>query len=383
MHDSFEMKPAQKTFSELGAFLQDPLNEHLQKAIDDGAIPIGYTCSYVPEVMLSVGKLMPVRVRAPGVSGTEIADAYLFTTSCSYVRSLLEFAVDGRYDFLRGWVFASSCTHLARLYDNIDYLTKPDFGHMLDVPNILKPSSLVWYREELDNLRKALASHFGIVMDDAALSAAIIDYNAQVKLLKAVGDLRKQEFPPFSGGDFHRLMLAWTSLPSSLTCELAQKMLDKAKEGATVSKYRARLLVMGSEVDEPGYLDLIESQGGLVVADRFCNGSLPALTTIDENIDPLTAITKHTFARTECPRMMGEWEQRIERIKQLITEYRVDGVVLQVIKFCDKWGVEAAVMVKALRKAGIPVLRLEREYRLSDVGQAKTRIQAFMESMGK
>jgi len=36
-----------------------------------------------------------------------------------------------------------------------------------------------------------------------------------------------------------------------------------------------------------------------------------------------------------------------------------------------------------LRKEGIPVLRLEREYRLSSEGQLSTRVQAFLESMRK
>ncbi len=63
--------------------------------------------------------------------------------------------------------------------------------------------------------------------------------------------------------------------------------------------------------------------------------------------------------------------------------YRVDGVVLEFVKFCDTWGVEAAMLVRTLREAGVPVLSLEREYRMSGEGQLRTRIQAFLETMGK
>jgi benzoyl-CoA reductase/2-hydroxyglutaryl-CoA dehydratase subunit BcrC/BadD/HgdB len=45
--------------------------------------------------------------------------------------------------------------------------------------------------------------------------------------------------------------------------------------------------------------------------------------------------------------------------------------------------VERSPLVATLREAGMPVLRLERDYRLTGEGQLRTRIQAFLESMGK
>ncbi|MGD0277471.1 MAG: hypothetical protein ABSB79_15735 [Syntrophales bacterium] len=37
--------------------LETPQNQLIEQAVDEGYIPIGYTCCYVSEVMLSVGKL--------------------------------------------------------------------------------------------------------------------------------------------------------------------------------------------------------------------------------------------------------------------------------------------------------------------------------------
>ena len=98
----------------LDEIMGEPENDQLEKAMANGRIPIGYTCSYVPRVILSVDGLVPVRMRAPGIAGTEIADIYLSKVTCSYARSLLEFAMDDRYAFLGGWVFAASCDHLRR-----------------------------------------------------------------------------------------------------------------------------------------------------------------------------------------------------------------------------------------------------------------------------
>ena len=105
--------------------LESPQNELVEQAVSDGRIPIGYSCSFVPEAFLMADKLFPVRLQAPGVAGTEIADIYLSNFICTYCRSLLEFAIDDRFDLIRGWVFVPSCAHMQRLYDNLEYLNKP------------------------------------------------------------------------------------------------------------------------------------------------------------------------------------------------------------------------------------------------------------------
>jgi benzoyl-CoA reductase/2-hydroxyglutaryl-CoA dehydratase subunit BcrC/BadD/HgdB len=140
---------------------------------------------------------------------------------------------------------------------------------------------------------------------------------------------------------------------------------------------------VGGHLDDPGYINIIESQGGLVVGDRLCTGSYPGLMPIPETGDPIAVLAKHYLTRTSCPRMMEAFQERAEDIVSVARECRADGVVIQVLKFCDTWGVEAASFFSYIREAGIPVLRLERDYRLGGEGQLRTRIQAFIESMGK
>jgi len=119
------------------------------------------------------------------------------------------------------------------------------------------------------------------------------------------------------------------------------------------------------------------------VADRFCTGSIPGLEPVTLSGDPLADMARHVFRKTMCPRMMEDFDRRVEKIIETVKEYRVDGVIIQIVKFCDIWGVESGPLVSALRDAGIPVLKLEREYRLSGEGQLRTRVQAFLESMGR
>ncbi|MFZ5569753.1 MAG: 2-hydroxyacyl-CoA dehydratase subunit D [Thermodesulfobacteriota bacterium] len=367
----------------LGDMLREPENGFLVSASAEGRIPVGYTCSYVPQVILSVDGLVPVRLRAPGAAGTEIADIYLSNVVCSYTRSLLEFAMDGRYDFLGGWVFASGCDHIRRLLDNLVYLRTPRFTHMVDVPHRRGAMALAWYEEELCVLCARLSAAFGVDTGRAALSRAISRYNDFNRKVQIIGDCRKEKNPPVSGTEFQRIMIASLSGGRDQMMAALDRMAGEIPGRPGNNRYRARLMVVGGNVDDTAFIELLESSGGIVVADRFCTGSIPETELIDEGGDPLKAIAKYTLDRQACPRMMEDFTERMAAILRTRDEYQADGVVIENLKFCDIWGIESALLVQALRDAGVPVLRVERDYRQGSEGQLRTRVQAFIESMGK
>lgn len=363
--------------------LADPLNSLVEQAMDEGRVPLGYTCSYVPETLLSVGKLFPVRLRAPGIAGTELADTYLSNVICSYTKSLLEMALSGAYERMGGVIFTANCDHMRRLMDNMAYLRKPAFSHTLDVPHKRGGPALDWFMEEIRVLAGKLSDHFGVRASGEDLLEAIRGRNVFARLLRSIGEMRKHDPPLITGGEFHRIMIASLVTPKNLLLPLVENFHSRAVERDGVGPFRARIMVAGGDLDDTSFIDTIESQGGLVVADRFCTGSLPGLDPVPETGDPLRAVAEHTLAKVLCPRMMEDFDERAAAIRETAREYHADGIVLQAIKFCDTWGVEGSTMTSELRSAGIPVLRLEREYRHGGEGQLRTRVQAFIESMGK
>jgi benzoyl-CoA reductase/2-hydroxyglutaryl-CoA dehydratase subunit BcrC/BadD/HgdB len=185
-----------------------------------------------------------------------------------------------------------------------------------------------------------------------------------------------------TGTEFQQIMLAAVTSPRRMIADALKQAKEEIATRNSPIDSRARLLILGGHINDPGLVEVIESQGGLVVADRVCTGSIPALTTIDEDKDPIVALAEHTMVKADCPRMM-DFDGRLQRTLDVIEEYHVDGVVIETIKFCDTWSLEATEVVKRLRDRDMPVLRLEREYRLSGEGQIRTRVQAFLESMGR
>jgi benzoyl-CoA reductase/2-hydroxyglutaryl-CoA dehydratase subunit BcrC/BadD/HgdB len=369
--------------SMLDEVIREPENRWLEKAVEDGKVPIGYTCSYVPRVLLSLDGLIPVRMRAPGVVGTEIADIYLSNVTCSYTRSLLEHAMDDRYDFLGGWVFAAGCDHVRRLLDNLDYLISPEFTHIIDAPHRQGDAALGWYIKELEILLGKLSDHFEVDTGKEALQSAIVNQNRFHRVLQSIADLRKKKHPPMSGTEFQRIMISSLTTPRDDFEDTLHQIKNELSKQKGISDYRARLMVVGGNIDDTEFIHVIESTGGLVVADRFCTGSMPGLSLMDEDKDSLTEIAEKTLSETSCPRMMEDFTSRLRSILHTAREYEVDGVIVEHLKFCDIWGIESSLMMDGLRDAGIPALRLERDYQLTGEGQLRTRIQAFLERMKK
>ena len=67
----------------------------------------------------------------------------------------------------------------------------------------------------------------------------------------------------------------------------------------------------------------------------------------------------------------------------MIRDFKVDGVILERLAFCDLWGFEQFSTQNDFKEWNFPLLILDREYILSGVGQLRTRVQAFLETIGR
>ena len=112
--------------------------------------------------------------------------------------------------------------------------------------------------------------------------------------------------------------------------------------------YRCRVAMVGSEIDDPQLIKLAEECGLIVVADRYCFGSLPGRQVIELNNDEdaLTQVCRYYMQSGQCPRFLTteKVNERHEYIDKIGKEYHVDGIIIEQIKFCDYWGYGRAFM---------------------------------------
>ena len=101
---------------------------------------------------------------------------------------------------------------------------------------------------------------------------------------------------------------------------------------------------------------------------------------IDTDGDPVAALARGYLERSICPRMFGQYRQRLAAVLETVTNAGIDAVVLQNIRFCDLHGSENSLFERDLEARGIPCLKIEREYGpLVEKGRIRMRLDAFLE----
>jgi benzoyl-CoA reductase/2-hydroxyglutaryl-CoA dehydratase subunit BcrC/BadD/HgdB len=70
---------------------------------------------------------------------------------------------------------------------------------------------------------------------------------------------------------------------------------------------------------------------------------------------------------------------RYDHIFKLAKEYKVDGVISDVIRYCAPLENDRPWLKKEMDERGIPILELGLEYGENPSGQMRTRVEAFLE----
>lgn len=373
--------------------LEDVNNDLVKQAQNEGNIAIGTVCSLIPEPLVNLPGTFAVRLRAPRTGSIEMGSYYLSSMLCEGCRAILERAIEGGFQFLDCILAPDACAQMNRCVENIEkqnLCTKEKFFITYsDVPMKSDATALDHYVKQMKiRLLEPLAEKYGIDVSDNALRKAVEMQNKISSIIREIGDFRKEENPRITGYEFAVLCIATYVCPHYLILDKLQETLEeiKTRQPDDTKKYRARVVLLGSEIDNPDFIKLAEEAGALVVADRFCFGSLPGRDEIilNESEDVLTQICRHYLKIGKCPRFMNT-EKIIERQKYadyLAKEYNADGLIYEQIKFCDYWGYERASQFHIMREEyGWPVLSIEKPYVFSTSGQLRTRIQAFVESL--
>lgn len=375
------------------SLLENADNELVKKAQADGGIALGYTCFHIPEVLLNVDNCFSVRLRAPNTGSVDIATYYMSNYTCEFARALLERAIEGGYQFLDAMIGVDACSMMNRSMEHFDILqvnNKPNFfvTHT-DMPYKITDYTLDSYVKQMRlRVLDRITEVFGVDTSDAAIRKAVEQHNEVCRIISEISEMRKAQNPVITGYEFHVLNLVTYTCPKALILPYLRETLEelRTREPDEKSPFRARVAIVGSEIDDPSLTKLIEGCGALVVSDRYCFGSTPGREAIElkDDEDALRQICLHYMEVSECARYISDEKvlQRRVTADRLAREFNAEGVIYEQMKYCDYWGFERALASHVLAEEyGWPVLSIDRLYNNGNSGQLRTRVQAFVESL--
>ena len=377
--------------------LQDANNALVQAACAEGRLALAYNCSYIPEVLLDVEGCFSVRLRAPRCTNPDLATYYMTNRSCPYSKSILERAFEGGYNFIDALLGQECCTTMNRMEQYFDYCKlipkEKFFTSFIDMPLKKTAWHAGYFRRQIEQkIIEPLGRVYGVDFSEEKLRAAIEQHNEVCRIITEIGDMRKLPNPPVTGYEFHVIQLVSLTCPKDLILPYLRETLEeiKSREPEPKFPFRARVMVAGSEIDDPDFTKLLESCGAYVVADRYCFGSIPGREEIivRPGEDVLQAIADHYIQTNQCPRAMGPENvvARKQFLYKIAQEYGAEGVIVENMKFCEYWGYERAQAAQWMRDGfslpgTLPVCQIEKDYTNAATGQLRTRFQAFVESL--
>jgi len=343
-----------------------------------GGKVMGYLCTYVPEEVIYAAGILPVRIMGSH-EPQDISEMHIYGMYCAHSRDCLAQGLKGEYSYLDGIITAHSCMHIRQTFDSWRRHIPITFSYYLYMPaHLVNPSARDCLTEELQALKQALEDWSGNTISTQALDHSIETYNTNRRLMRQIYELRKRERPPISGAGSMEMVLASMFMDKEEHNYWLRSMLEELQQEKNGLEPGVRLMLIGSESDDLGFLHLTESLGANLVIDDHCTGSRYFWNEIIPEEDRLAAIAQRYIQRPLCPQKDLVERRRLPHILQLVKDYKVHGAILIQQKFCDPHGYDLPVIKSLLKSHNIPTLELETDITIP-VGQFRTRVEAFIE----
>lgn len=352
-----------------------------------GTKVIGYLSALGPVEIITAAGALPLRLKGNVSEAITKGDAYMETIVCPFVRNVFDAAVKGKYDFLDGMVLPHQCDSIDRTNETWSATLNLPYWHFLNVPHVTDDPSIEFMKELLKVFVGTLEKFTGKAITAEAIAAAVKAHNENRQVMRELYDLRKSNPPLISGTEMMKVLVAAMSLPVEESTALARGLITEVKGRTASGDARKRIMIIGDQIDDVAVIETIEGAGAYLVMDDLSIGSKMYWQDVDATADPLQGIAERYLRKLKIPttfvgsgdNYQAILEERFGHMRRYVNEFKVDGVILFVYKYCDPYGFEVPAIKSFIESAGTPVLYLEDEYSTSTLARVKTRIEAFLE----
>ncbi len=339
---------------------------------------IGFFHPVVPEELIYAAGLHPVRLFPFYNDSITVGDSYLQTYLCSILRADWDQIKKGKYSFLDGVIIPRSCEAVTFSYQTWKRHNPYPFIDYINVPWKRSENGIGFFAKELGRIKKNLEKFTGKEISEDSLQNAIKVHNRNRELLRKAYDLRKSEAPPISGSEAILAVMSSFLIDKEEHNGLMDQLLTELSRRRQRPNGRIRILISGGCVSDVQLWDMIESVGALIVADDVNNGSRSFWHSVKESTkDPLKALAKG-YGMVPCA-FNSSIMSRFRYVSEMITEYKVNGVIFAVNRNCESEKFVYPELDKKLKEGfNIPTLNIETDY-LMKMAPLQNRVEAFIE----
>ncbi|MFX0073044.1 MAG: double-cubane-cluster-containing anaerobic reductase [Candidatus Hermodarchaeota archaeon] len=364
----------------------------LTKAKEEGRIVIGTFCLYIPDEIIDALDGIGIGLCGGTNFSNFAVEGVLPANICPLIKSALGFGLGNICPYYQSadlLIGETTCDGKKKTWE---IMAKDKPVYVLETPQCKdRNQARLLYIQELKALITKIEEVSNKKLEIEKLKESMELIKKKREQIRRVYQTRKTDPPPISGKDALLIsQVAFYDDPKrqiEMVGKVANECEQRAKEGiGVVEKGTKRILISGTPMAIPNWKlhHIIETNGAIVVAEETCTGTRYFESEFPQikgnNLDELLDLFADRYLGINCACFTPN-TNRLEDIKRLVKEYKVDGVILYTLSFCQPYDVEAMTFEKDLKKAGIPVISITTDYSSEDESQLITRIQAFLEML--
>jgi benzoyl-CoA reductase/2-hydroxyglutaryl-CoA dehydratase subunit BcrC/BadD/HgdB len=355
----------------------------------EGKPLVGTFCIFVPEeIVVGAGGVCYGLCGGAEFSISE-SEKDLPRNICPLIKSAYGFKVQKTCPYTQASTFIYGETTCEAKKKTWEILNDIHPTHVMHIPQMKREKDKTIWKSEIYDFKSHIESITKKELTFEELKKGIQIIDDKRVAMQRLDKLRSSQVVPISGKDgllinqisFYDDPERFTKHVNLLCDELEQRVKD---EVSVVAKDTPRIMVIGTPMAPPNWKlhHVVESLGGVIINEEACIGHryYKDLINIEgaKNIDDLMENMLNRYMKIDCACFTPN-SGRTEKILKMFKDKKVDGIIYYSLAFCHTYNVESKKVLDKLQKEKIPVLKIESDYSMEDIGQITTRVEAFLE----
>jgi benzoyl-CoA reductase/2-hydroxyglutaryl-CoA dehydratase subunit BcrC/BadD/HgdB len=365
--------------------------KELQDAKAQGRKVVGSFCVFVPEEITLAADAIHVGLCAGAEAGADLAEQLVPRNTCALIKSFIGFKMAKLCPYIESSdliVGETTCDGKKKAYEAFNEIAPT---YVMEVPQTKTKAARDLWRTEIVRYLAEVEKVTGKTITADKLKQGIKTLNDRRRALQRLTALRAASPAPISGRDallinqisFYDDPERFTAKINELCDELETRIAQK--QGVAPAN-TPRLLITGCPMAVPNWKlpFVIEGSGAVIVGEESCIGTRSSRDLVDESgetLDELIDALADRYMKIDCACFTPN-DERQDNIAELADKVNADGVIHYSLLFCQPYSHEALKVDRTMQSKGIPMLSIETDYSMEDVEQLKTRVEAFVETLG-
>ena len=371
--------------SEIHGLRVQELLSHKQR----GGFVVGSFCLFVPEELVLAAGGINVGLCAGTDFPAAAADAVLPRAICPLIKSAVGFKLGHLCPYVESCdlvVGETTCDGKKKAWEVFGQHVPM---YVMELPQKASNRGQGLWLAEVVAFKEKLEAVSGRRITEESLADGIRRVNGKRRALRRLYGLRQGRALPVSGKDALLVsQIAFYDDVERFTAkvnELCDELEARRDAGFSVANGAKRILITGSPMAIPNWKlhHIVETSGGTVVCEENCTGARYFENPVDESVHGLEAQLAELagrYVQIPCACFTPNTD-RLDNVVAYARDYQADGVIDYTLAFCQCYSVEHELLRQRLQLEGIPLLHIESDYSMGDMGQLTTRVRAFLETL--